>query len=156
MPIDEESEYFQTLHWQEISVPGGDSETIAMEMWYWTTLEWLISEFELTEEGVVEFALAVPHGETLAENVKYAIYVLFHSYDKVFNPEEYDGSGYDEHDPDYVEVQDALELMGMDASYSQEELKKQYMTRIAKIHPDLIDQFNEAYEILKSEIEKKA
>lgn len=155
MDDEEEEFYTKTVHSEEVPVPGADPETIAMEMWYWTTLDWLTSEFELTKEQIVEFALQDPVGETLAENVKTAIYTLFHSYDKVFNPEEYDGSGFDDKAPDAFLIQDALELMGVEENYSEEELKKQYWARLSKIHPDLNDQFNEAFGILKRELEKK-
>lgn len=151
----EGDEFFTKSVRREVPLPGGETETIEMPQWYWTTMDWLVDESDMTEEMIVQFGLKHPQGEDLAENVKTSIYVLFHSYDKQFNPDEYDGTGYDEYDPDQFLLKEAMDLLGIEKPFSEKDLKKQYMTRIAKIHPDLMDQYNEAFELLKEFDERK-
>jgi len=150
-----EDSYLDKMVSGDFPLPDSGTETIVMEQWFRTTLEYLKGRYGLTEEKIVQFALAYPGGEDFVLNVKNTIWCFYHSYEKRFNPDEYDGTGFDEFDPDLIMIQEALDLLGLETPFTHEQLKKNYVSRIAKIHPDLMEEYNQAYEILKKELAKE-
>ena len=144
----QKDDFYKKLRTRKLQLPGGHPELVTMEQWYWTTLDWLTTNFTYTEEAIIRLGLKHQKSHDISEIIKMGVWVLYDSHQKKFHPDEY-VDPFPDQDMDEKTYRRALQILGVRNGYTLEELHDQYITRFAKIHPDLIAEFNEAYEKLK-------